>query len=313
MTTSDTLGADLAEVLTPYRSCEFATVTSCGVPVAWPTIPFYDPAAGTFLITTSIGMPVKAFNIRRTPSVSLLFSDPTGSGSPSRPHVLVQGTAECPDEIHTSAEGVEAYWRHLYGVQPAGRLYSSNAVLRHLFDWYFFRLHITVTPQRVSVSEPPPASPGRSRLRPASAAGEVTRRILKQLPGYEGAVLSWADADGMPCSARTRLEGCDGDGLVVGRTSGRPLREGPASLLCHRHDERLWNLKSFGATGHIGPVGDRWVFTPERFLPGASSSDPRSLVRMVRSSRANARRYLDKRGLPWPDVPWHEYKALHGR
>ncbi len=39
-----------------------------------------NPETGKFLLTTSVALPVKAFNIRRDPHVALLFSDPTGSG-----------------------------------------------------------------------------------------------------------------------------------------------------------------------------------------------------------------------------------------
>jgi hypothetical protein len=41
------------------------------------------------VITTSIGLPHKAYNVRRNPRVALLYSDPTGSGLDSRPEVLV--------------------------------------------------------------------------------------------------------------------------------------------------------------------------------------------------------------------------------
>ena len=56
------------------------TLSRDGTPIAWPTVPVYRPDAGTFLITTSIALPQKAYNIRRDPRVALLFSDPIGSG-----------------------------------------------------------------------------------------------------------------------------------------------------------------------------------------------------------------------------------------
>ena len=44
----------------------------------WPVTPrLLDD--GRFLLTTSIGLPQKAFNIRRNPKVAMLFSEPTGS------------------------------------------------------------------------------------------------------------------------------------------------------------------------------------------------------------------------------------------
>ena len=70
------------------------------VPIAWPTATLYRPD-GTFLITTSIALPQKAYNIRRDGRVAMLFSEPTASGLVGAPQVLVQGTATCPDEIVT--------------------------------------------------------------------------------------------------------------------------------------------------------------------------------------------------------------------
>jgi hypothetical protein len=145
------LSADLVPLIEDYRACEFVTVNGSGTAIAWPTIPLYDRAAGTFTVTTSIGFPTKAFNIRRNPHVAMLFSDPTGSGRQAPSQVLVQGLATCPDEIVTGTQGLEAYWRLLYARQPAGRLYGSTPLGRRLFDWYYFRLVITVTPTAVSV------------------------------------------------------------------------------------------------------------------------------------------------------------------
>ncbi|HEY0125592.1 MAG TPA: pyridoxamine 5'-phosphate oxidase family protein, partial [Blastococcus sp.] len=78
------------QVVDRYRTCEFATLTRSGVPIAWPTAALYRPD-GTFLITTSIALPQKAFNIRRDDRVALLFSEPTASGLDGAPQVLVQG------------------------------------------------------------------------------------------------------------------------------------------------------------------------------------------------------------------------------
>jgi hypothetical protein len=109
----------------------------------------YQPDKKRFLFTTSIGLPQKAFNIRRNPKVSLLFSDPTGSGLVDPPAVLVQGTAEAPDELVTEDTEFDELARLVFRRQPAGELYSSNPVMRCLFDWYYMRLGITVTPSRI--------------------------------------------------------------------------------------------------------------------------------------------------------------------
>ena len=88
------------------------------------------------MLTTPISLPQKAFNIRRDPRVSLLFSDLTASGLQSPPAVLVQGEAEAPDEIRTSPNHLREYWTRLFKIQPAGKVYGSNRLMRYLMNWY---------------------------------------------------------------------------------------------------------------------------------------------------------------------------------
>ena len=119
------LEPELLRIVEQYRTCEFATLSKSGVPIAWPTVPLRRPD-GTFTLTTSIALPQKAYNIRRDPRVALLFSEPTGSGVVGAPQLLVQGTATCPDQIVTDVRGLEDYWRRLYERQPINRTYGAN-------------------------------------------------------------------------------------------------------------------------------------------------------------------------------------------
>ena len=70
------------DIIVNYRTCEFTTLSRDGSPQTWPvaTRLLED---GRLLLCTSIGMPQKAFNIRRNPKVSLLFSRRWAAGSPS--------------------------------------------------------------------------------------------------------------------------------------------------------------------------------------------------------------------------------------
>src|ERR687890_324661 len=97
--------ADLRSLVDDYFTCEFATMSRSGTPVTWPAVPMVDAVTGTITLTTSIGAPRKALNVRRDPRVALLFSDPTGSGRTDLPQVLVRGTAVCPEEVHGSPAG----------------------------------------------------------------------------------------------------------------------------------------------------------------------------------------------------------------
>ena len=80
--------ADAEAILRRYRTCEFTTFGKDGAPSTWPLCARWLPD-GRFLLTTSIGLPQKAFNIRRNPQVSLSFSEPTGSGVSKPGAVLV--------------------------------------------------------------------------------------------------------------------------------------------------------------------------------------------------------------------------------
>src|SRR5215208_5075858 len=103
-----------------------STFARDGTPITWPTLPFWRPDEGRFMITTSISLAQKAFNVRRNPRVSLLFSNPTASGLHDPLAVLVQADAEAPDEIVTLFEGFEDEMRRVYQRQPASRAYGRS-------------------------------------------------------------------------------------------------------------------------------------------------------------------------------------------
>jgi hypothetical protein len=296
---------DLAKAVDPYRTCEFATVTRAGTPIAWPTVTWYDETTGTFTVTTSIALPTKAVNVRREPRVSMLFSDPTGSGRSTLPQVLVRGRAACPDVIRTDPTGLEAYWTRLYERQPAGKMYGANTLTRRLMDWYYFRLVISVTPDSVETREPlPEAGP-----LPSGSGGDdaATRRTFAQLSHYRSGVLSWIDGDGGPRSTRVRPVPSRNGRLAVGEHES--LRPGPASLLCHAHDEQLWSQRSFVTVGRLDRDDAGWTFICERTIDG-TSTHPLRAIRAFRRARSTADRYLTNRNLPRPAVAWDAFAAL---
>jgi hypothetical protein len=143
------LPPDVLAVLDQFRTCELTTIGKDGTPTTWPAFPFYRPAQGVFLFSTSVGLPQKAYNIRRNPKVALLFSDPTASGLVAPPTVLVQGDAECPDELVQEFEGLDEYARRAFERQPFSRHYGADPISRRLFGWYYLRLLIQVVPRRV--------------------------------------------------------------------------------------------------------------------------------------------------------------------
>lgn len=291
------LHSDLVPLISAYRTCEFATLAKDGTPIMWPTAA-WPTGDGDIVVTTSLGFPQKAFNVRRDGRVALLFSDPTGSGLDAPDQVNVSGTATCPDEIVTTPGDLADYWAMIFERQPDSRAYL-RPVLRPMTDWYYLRLIITITPGTVTTRRPlPPADatpPSGSRIPGAS--------IVDQ---FASGVLGTRDADGAPVLTRVRP--------VAGDTAYRidaphdlELRPGPASLLVHRHDERLSKLRFALVRGALtGEPGD-WSLTPSQVVDPA-----RSTLGTLRLARRNARGYLARRGLSRPRVDWRAFGAIAG-
>ena len=140
---------EVEAVFQEVRTCEFTTLAKDATPITWPTVALYQPTKGRFVITTSVGLPHKAYNVRRMPKVAMLYSEPTGSGLAAPPAVLVQGEAVCPDQVVTQTEELDALARLIMVRQPVSARYSANPLTRWLSNWYMMRLLIYVTPHRV--------------------------------------------------------------------------------------------------------------------------------------------------------------------
>lgn len=147
---SSPIPAEVEAVFRNFRTCEFSTLAKDGTPLTWPTLPFWDAGLLRFIVTTSIGFPQKAYNIRRDGRVSLLFSEPCGSGMERPPVVLIQGDATASDEIFTKLTGVEEDGlRQTFERQPYSMVFSSNPLSRYFSDWYYMRLLMYVAPRQI--------------------------------------------------------------------------------------------------------------------------------------------------------------------
>ena len=136
--------------------------------------------------------------------------------------------------------------------------------------------------------------------------GEITRGLAQ----FPDAVLTTVDADGYPLSIRRHPQvDMAAQVLRVPTAGGVDLRPGPASLLCHSHDENLWKLRSFLIRGQIEPADDSWVFHPEKFIPGGGMGGPLGALRAIVEARRTAKRYLTIRHLARPAIPWDKIKA----
>ena len=152
------LPPEVEAVVNCFMTCEFTTLGKGNVPIAWPTLPTYWPERGQFVIASPAALSQKAANVRRDPRVSLLYSNPTGSGLASPPAVLFQGEAYSPDQIFTGIAGLDPQLvghlarqgKRLMGTQPGMRLYLANPLTRYIMEWYFIRVFVFVTPCRLT-------------------------------------------------------------------------------------------------------------------------------------------------------------------
>jgi len=297
-------GSALTEAVGAYRTCEFATIGKDGTPTAWPTSGIACPD-GSFLLTTSLGYPQKAYNVRRDARVALLFSDPTASGRPAPSQILVRGEATCPDQVHVAPEGdLAAFWTMIFARQPgAGRYLDWPANI--LADFYFMRLLIRVTPTDLTVRDLPSAGGVPDGVAGSGLVGAAV------LGAYPSVVLSTRDRDGAPALIRTRLAAASG-GYRVEVPDDVPVAPGPAALLVHRHDAKLNGLHNASVAGRLTRDDSGWLLAPERLVePGAhhraTLTDP---LRIARQCRATTRGYLEKRGWERPAIPWGAYRRI---
>ena len=138
--------------------------------------------------------------------------------------------------------------------------------------------------------------------------------IVEHLPDFKSAVLTGLDAGGYPYSVRCRPYADPVRRVLRMRLPASiAVRSGPASLLCHGHDENLWNLKSFLVRGELSRDARGWSLRPLRFVPGAGIGGPIGVLRFLTGSRRTAGRYLERRELPRPRVPWEEINAIKAR
>jgi hypothetical protein len=137
---------------------------------------------------------------------------------------------------------------------------------------------------------------------------EVTRRRRE----FESVVLTGVDEAGFPFSVRCRpVVDTQTHTLRIDAAPGVSLVPGPASLLGHSFDAKLWNLRSFVVRGRLESTPEGWVFHPAQFIPGSGMRGLFDQFITLGECRRAAAKYLRARSLPRPAVPWDEINRLH--
>jgi hypothetical protein len=136
----------------------------------------------------------------------------------------------------------------------------------------------------------------------------------KRLAGYDEAVVTAVDPAGYPVSIRQAAPCYEpGTGeFTVEWPSLLAVTEGPATVLCHSHDEKLWNIKQLQIKGRLERRAGQWVFVSTELRP-SPASQLGIFLRLARDMRKSGKRYLDRRGLEKPKVNWEALKALRHR
>ena len=136
--------------------------------------------------------------------------------------------------------------------------------------------------------------------------------VVKHLARYPTAVLTSLDAEGYPFSVRCVPEPVAAEqALRLALPGYVAWQSGPAGLLCHQHDEQLWNQTNFVLRGRLEPAAGAWLFRPTQLIEGAGAGQ--NPLGQVRDGRRAAQRYLDKRGLQRPRIPWDQLHAIYAR
>ncbi len=133
-------------------------------------------------------------------------------------------------------------------------------------------------------------------------------KLAAAIKKYPEGVLTGLDARGYPFSVRqTELafDAAQGTLPVSIPATLQPVA-GLANLLCHFHDDNLWNMHMISVKGRIELRGSGWVFVASEFTPP-------SLIDQFRRMSKTATAYLEKRGLPRPSVNFAAIDSLWQR
>jgi hypothetical protein len=135
--------------------------------------------------------------------------------------------------------------------------------------------------------------------------------LVKHLADFSSAVLTGVNSSGYPFSMRCEPEtDASNQVLRVQVPEYTNIQPGPAGLLCHKHDEWLWNLKSFIVRGSLERDAQGWLFRPEQLTPGAGIGGLIGMLKFLQNGRRTAQQYLDKRHLARPSIAWDKFHAL---
>jgi hypothetical protein len=304
------LPEDIQRVFARFITTEYTTIDAADHPITWPVTPYYREGAGAIDVTTGLGYPKKALDARANPRVSLLFSDPTGSGLEDAAMVLVQGIAKVDDDDLDANR--KRYERESLEKLPATKEMSPPDFLKRFFLWYYTRLYVYVRPERVYVwpggdisVEPQLMDSHLEEVRsghveepetgppePEGGAEAWDARMDELGDRYDTAVLSFVAPDGFPFSARVPISlDRDAHRVRIGAMPlGAPVEAGLACITAHDHDPEFKWQRNFQVRGDLVRDGDDWSLVPHK-LVGGFELPPGSMLARTRLNYAKVKRF----------------------
>lgn len=286
----------LLPVFEKFITCEYASFTRAGEPIAMPVTP-YVGAAGTLDISTGLTYPTKAERARRNPQVALFYSDAKGSGLASAPTVLVQGRAAVRDADLQA--NTDRYLRESFRKLPAASGGAPPFMLRTM-AYYFVRIWVETTPVRIlwwpegntdsapqvweapadtlfPPSDPAPAgkAPGAWKENPPDWRAGAQRAV--QALGLP--VLTVTGADGYPYLMRAKTVTLGGEGFTLEMPRGMTWSAGgPACLTFHYHPTVFSGQENMMFVGEAQQNGPQVTFTVKRRIGDWSAGGDNRLL-----------------------------------
>lgn len=311
--------ADLGEVFERALTCEYASLTRDLRPITWAVTPYRGE--GSLDVSTGLSYPDKAERARRNSRVALLFSDPTGTGSPTTPVVLVQGRARVRDADLQA--NTDRYLRE--SLAKTSGMDGTPWFLMKRMGWYFSRIWIEVWPESmlwwpggdlgrvplrwdggptaVPPSDPAPAGARRpSRIQPPS-----DWRPFADRAAHLGTPVLTTVTDGRPLPLRARDVQRTAAGFRVDLPMGVTANDGPACLTFHRVGPGLEWQENVVLVGSVRVDGTTAEVTVERALndwslAGSKWQRMRAFTGPGRTLRRRVAQEAARRGQPVPVV-----------
>jgi hypothetical protein len=304
------LPQDVQAVFERFITTEYTTIDRHGQPITWPVTPYYHGGEGCIDVTTGIGYPKKADDARANPRVSLLFSDPTGSGIEKPPMVLVQGTARVDEEDLKANH--ERYYRESLAKLPGAKQAMPPKFLHRFMDWYLDRIYVHVWPERVYVWPEGDATrepelfdarieevrsghteePEAGHAGPEAGEPAWDERMDELGDRYRSAVVSLVSPDGFPFSTRVPVR-VDRDARRVridADAVGVPVQPGLACLCAHDHAPDFTWQRNFHVRGDLVEDEHGWTVVPHK-LVGGFELPPTSTVARYRQNARKMKRF----------------------